>query len=539
MGTRDQRSADRSDAGSDGGTARERTARLLGVIGLGGLGIIAVALVALVALPRAGAPVAGSASAAPTGIAYAEVRQAPPLVLTDQDGASFSLDALRGAPALVYFGYLHCPDVCPTTVGTLNEVIKAAGDVRIVFVSIDPDRDDVAALTSYLRYLPDQYTGLTGSPQAIRRVADDWGIAYAKIENSSANGYAMGHTADVFLVDADGRLRARYPFGTEAAPIVEGIRTLGAGSGSAAASSGTGTAAGSATPAATTEPGTGSPAGTPAGTASLRPELVSTSIWAGGPSPVIVTLRDPEGVPLAGTAAVTLRLEGTDGTPAGDAVAAVPVRLPGDVSTSFLAQVTVPSPGRWRLAIDDGAGRRADLDITALDPGGTPRLGGPAPALATPTLGDVAGDIGALSTVRDPDERLYATSTAEATRAGKPYVLLIDSAEFETTPACGRALSIMRFLVDRWPDVQFIHLEPYAFRTVDGVPVLAGTLEDPPVTRFASAWGLGVAPWPATAQPWMFVVDGSGTVRASYTGIMGSDDIEIVLGEITGRGTGG
>ena len=186
MGTRDRRAGGRaSDGATDSAQARERTARLLGAIGLGGLGIVAVALVALVALSRTADGAEAGPSAAPTGVAYADVRQAPPLTLTDQDGAPLSLAGLRGTPVLVYFGYLHCPDVCPTTVGVLNQVVKELGDVRILFVSVDPDRDDVAAMKSYLRYLPSQYTGLTGSPQTIRRVADDWGVAERKIENES------------------------------------------------------------------------------------------------------------------------------------------------------------------------------------------------------------------------------------------------------------------------------------------------------------------------------------------------------------------
>ena len=69
---------------------------------------------------------------------------------------------------LVFFGYTHCPDVCPATVGVLNQVLADAGpDVRAVFVSIDPDRDGPAEMASYLEYLPDAYTGLSGTPEAI------------------------------------------------------------------------------------------------------------------------------------------------------------------------------------------------------------------------------------------------------------------------------------------------------------------------------------------------------------------------------------
>jgi hypothetical protein len=272
----------------------------------------------------------------------------------------------------------------------------------------------------------------------------------------------------------------------------------------------------------------------------LRPELVSTSIWGDGPSPVIFTVRDAAGVPLDASAAVRVRVVAPDGSvpPGSDEVPAAAVRLPDDVVTSFIAEVVIPAPGDWRLEIRSGTDTTT-LPLHAQDRGGTPRIGGAAPGRATPTIADVGGTVQALTTVRDPDPRLYEISTVEATAAGTPYVLLIDSARFETTPACGRALSIMRFLVDRWPDVRFIHLEPYEYQLVDGEPVLLGSLEQPRPTVHAQAWGLGAPPWPPTAQPWMFVVDGGGTVRATYTGIMGSDDIEIVLGLVTGRGLGG
>jgi hypothetical protein len=182
----------------------------------------------------------------------------------------------------------------------------------------------------------------------------------------------------------------------------------------------------------------------------------------------------------------------------------------------------------------DGTGATGSLEFGALDPGSTARLGGVAPEIATPTLDDVGGDPLAVSTVRDPDLRLSRTSTTEATASGRPYVLLIDSSRFETTPACGRALTIVQYLVDRWPDVTFIHLEPYEYAIVDREPVLKGTLTDPPVNAHARAWGMGVPPWPPTEQPWMYVVDGTGVVRAKYVGIMGSDDVDVILEMLVG-----
>ena len=126
------------------------------------------------------------------------------------------------------------------------------------------------------------------------------------------------------------------------------------------------------------------------------------------------------------------------------------------------------------------------------------------------------------------------TSTADARAAGKPYVLVVDSSRFKVSPACGRALSMVRFLLDRWTDVPFIHLEPFEYQVITDEPVLSGSLADPPLNRWAAAFGLGDEVWPATEMPWIFVVDGDGIVRAKYTGIVGSADVDVILSMIEG-----
>jgi len=115
-------------------------------------------------------------------------------------------------------------------------------------------------------------------------------------------------------------------------------------------------------------------------------------------------------------------------------------------------------------------------------------------------------------------------------------VLVVDSSRFRVSPACGRALVMTRYLLDRWPDATFIHLEPFDYQIITEEPVLSGTLTDPPLNRYSRAFGLGPAPWPGTAMPWIFVVDGQGIVRAKYTGIIGSADVDVMLSLITGKG---
>jgi hypothetical protein len=86
-----------------------------------------------------------------------------------------------------------------------------------------------------------------------------------------------------------------------------------------------------------------------------------------------------------------------------------------------------------------------------------------------------------------------------------------------------------RYLVDRWPDVAFIHLEPYVYDVVTDTAVLRGSLDDPTLTAPADAWGIGGAPWGARSMPWIFVIDGNGLVRATFQGVIGSDEVDVIV----------
>ena len=108
-------------------------------------------------------------------------------------------------------------------------------------------------------------------------------------------------------------------------------------------------------------------------------------------------------------------------------------------------------------------------------------------------------------------------------------MLVVDSTRFRVSPACGRAIVMARYLLDRWTHVAFIHLEPYRYSVVTDTAVLQGTLDAPTLTDPAAAWGVGGAPWGARSMPWVFVVDGNGIVRATYQGVMGTDDIDVIL----------
>ena len=505
----------------------DRRAALAGGALLGVLAAVAIGLLVL-AMGARDPAVGASAGSTPRRSVPIAPQAAPDLDLVDERGQPFSLTALAGHPVLVFFGYTHCPDVCPATVGVLNQVLAAAGpDVRAVFVSIDPERDGPPEMASYLRYLPTAYTGLSGTPESIARTAAAWGVKYARVDEGTGDGYGMAHTADVFLVDAVGELRARFPFGTEAGPITAEVTSL---MGEQAADPPLAASGPPATPPAL--------AGGSGPGDDLRVLVVSSSIWAGPETPVIVTLTEPDGTPLDASQAVVARVIGANETATAPDVTAVAIQPAGAKRASFVATVQAPVAGWWRLDLVTADGRKGSVAIEARDPGATVAIGAPAPGIDTPTLDDVGGKALAITTQEAPDLRLYRESTADARAAGRPYVLVVDSARFKVSPACGRAITMVSYLVDRWADeVAFVHLEPFRYQVVTEAPILAGDLDDPPLNDQTAALGLGDAVWPATRMPWIFVVDGNGIVRAKYEGIVGSDDIDLILSSISARET--
>jgi protein SCO1/2 len=509
---------------------------------VGGLVLVLLAgLIALVWLSRTGGLPTAAASPSPgtpggpaIGVyAYPGPGPAPALALLDQDGQPFDLDSLRGQPALVFFGYTHCPDVCPATIGVLNRVLgEVEPGPRVVFVSIDPERDTPAALKEFLEFLPDAYTGLTGTAAQVRVAADAYGVTYGRVDTGSASGYAMSHTANVYLLDAAGRLTLRFPFGTEAPVIAEAIRKLG------------GTAAGSSprtSPAPSSAPSPSSPSASTSPTPGTGQDTLgvlvrSTSIWSGGASPVLMTLTDSTGAAVgAATTEATAQLVNELGVPEGTPAPATIVRPPGEQRDVLLARLDIPTAGHWRVSVgvtDAGRALQGWTDINVLDPGETAALGEAAPDVRTPTAADVGGVLAAVTTDPQPDPRLSQTSTADARAAGQPYVLVIDSYRFRVSPACGRAIGMARFLADRWPTVAFIHLEPYHYSLISGSPSLDGDISDPSITSITRSWGIGYGQWGPASVPWVFVVDGDGTVQAKYSGVMGSDDIDVILSDI-------
>ena len=130
-----------------------------------------------------------------------------PFALVDQDGHPVTQGILDGEPTLVFFGYTHCPDVCPTTLNDMSGMFAALGQdkkARGLFITVDPERDTPAVLKDYLSSFDPRIRALTGSPEAVAAVEKAYKV-YAKKVPAKDGDYSMDHTAVVYLMDKQGR----------------------------------------------------------------------------------------------------------------------------------------------------------------------------------------------------------------------------------------------------------------------------------------------------------------------------------------------
>jgi protein SCO1/2 len=155
---------------------------------------------------------------------------APDFELTDQRGNSFPLSEQRGRLVLMFFGYTNCPDVCPLTLAEYREIKSQLGEqasqVEFVFITVDPERDTPARMNDYVSSFDPTFVGLSGEMADLEKVWSDYWVYRAKVETGSASGYAMDHTARMYLVDANGNLRLTYPYGFEVEKIVSDLRHM-------------------------------------------------------------------------------------------------------------------------------------------------------------------------------------------------------------------------------------------------------------------------------------------------------------------------
>lgn len=143
-----------------------------------------------------------------------------PFALVDDDGAVITEAAFRGQPTALFFGFTHCPDVCPTTLfemdGWMKSVDPDGDDIAAYMVSVDPERDTPDVLDDYVSSVSDRIGGITGNPEDVAEMVKGFNVYARKVpldEDDPDGDYTMDHTASVFLLDADGRLRSTIAYG--------------------------------------------------------------------------------------------------------------------------------------------------------------------------------------------------------------------------------------------------------------------------------------------------------------------------------------
>ncbi len=166
------------------------------------------------------------------GTMITDPQPAPPLVLTGADGKRFDLAAEKGRVVLVYFGYTHCPDACPTMLSDWAKVRRTLGadgaHVRYVFAAVDPDRDTPQVAADYARKFDDAILGLAVERADIDKVRKDWGFAVFKefLPSMPAGTYGVIHPGQAFVVYPDGKLTMIYPPNTKPDDIAADLKRI-------------------------------------------------------------------------------------------------------------------------------------------------------------------------------------------------------------------------------------------------------------------------------------------------------------------------
>lgn len=163
-----------------------------------------------------------------TGLGYAR-----DFALTDQDGKPRTLADFKGKAVVIFFGYTHCPDVCPTTMAEMAAVMKQLGPdaerVQVLFVTVDPERDTPDLLKHYVPAFDPRFIGLSGDTDATARVAKEFRVFYQKVPGKEAGNYTMDHTAASYVFDPQGRVRLFVRHGQGPDPIAQDLKALLAG----------------------------------------------------------------------------------------------------------------------------------------------------------------------------------------------------------------------------------------------------------------------------------------------------------------------
>jgi protein SCO1/2 len=152
-----------------------------------------------------------------------------PFTLVDQDGAEITEAAFRGHPTALFFGFTNCPEICPTTLfeldGWLKQIGDAGKDIRVYFISVDPERDTPKVMKDYVTAVSQRIVGLTGEPDKVAAMTKLFGIYSQKVELETG-GYTMDHTASVLLLNARGEFAGTIAYGEKTETAIAKLKRL-------------------------------------------------------------------------------------------------------------------------------------------------------------------------------------------------------------------------------------------------------------------------------------------------------------------------
>lgn len=151
--------------------------------------------------------------------------------LARADGSVFKLSEERGGVVLLFFGYTSCPDVCPTTLAEMKLAVEAlkpaeADQIKVVFVTVDPERDTPERAQEYVDHFSASFIGLSGDESDLTKVWSDYGIFREKVDSESATGYLVNHTARILLIDRNGDLRISFPYDAPVEDIIHDLKLI-------------------------------------------------------------------------------------------------------------------------------------------------------------------------------------------------------------------------------------------------------------------------------------------------------------------------
>jgi protein SCO1/2 len=152
------------------------------------------------------------------------------LSMVDQDGRPRTLADYAGKVLVVFFGYTQCPDVCPTSLAELAQVMQVLGSdasrVQVVMITVDPERDTPEVMKQYVQTFNPAFVGLTGTPEQVKQAAASFKVYYAKVPAKNGKDYSMDHSAAFYLLDAKGEARVLAGNGTDVDSLAHDIKAL-------------------------------------------------------------------------------------------------------------------------------------------------------------------------------------------------------------------------------------------------------------------------------------------------------------------------